>query len=365
VGVTQGFGQGFFGGGGQNRPGQTTNQTGRNANGQVVNTRDLSNQVTAIADPNTNSIIVVTSPENAAIIRSILDQLDRIPEQVLIETIIVEATLTSSDKLGVEWNYSGGGRNQSTAVNDFLNTGANATATQQEGFRYTLTGTNYSVFLNALKADTKFQVLSTPKIFTSNNVQAEINISQSLPYITSSIQNVNGTFTNNYQFTDVGIVLTVTPRITSNGMVAMEVEQTANDLQGYTEFNAPIINQRIANTQVSVKDGETIILGGIIRNSVNSDVRKVPVLGDIPLLGNLFRSTVKSKQKTELLVFLTPRIVRDPDEAHRLREDIQRKMSPETDKAFKEYQRTGNNEKKATPVGTGTTTPPVRQPGGN
>ncbi|RYG26085.1 hypothetical protein EON82_04670 [bacterium] len=364
VGVTQGFGQGFFGGQ-QNRPGQNQNQTGRNASGQVVNTRDLSNQVTAIADPNTNSIIVVTSPENAAIIRSILDQLDRIPEQVLIETIIVEASLTSSDKLGVEWNYSGGGTNNSNAGTDFLNQGTNATATQQEGFRYTLTGTNYSVFVNALKADTKFQVLSTPKIFTSNNVQAEINISQSLPYITSSIQNVNGTFTNNYQFTDVGIVLTVTPRITSNGMVAMDVEQTANDLQGYTEFNAPIINQRIANTQVSVKDGETIILGGIIRNSVNSDVRKVPVLGDIPLLGNLFRSTVKSKQKTELLVFLTPRIVRDADEAKKLREDVTGKMSPETQKSFKEYQRTGNNEKNVPPPGTGTTTPPVRQPGGN
>jgi general secretion pathway protein D len=364
VGVTQGFGQNFFG---QNRGSQTTtNPTGRNASGQVVNTRDLSNQVTAIADPNTNSIIVVTSPENAAIIRSILDQLDRIPEQVLIETVIVEASLTAADKLGVEWSYTGGGKNQSTITNNFGNVGADATAAQQEGFQYTLTGTNYSVFLNALKSDNKFQVLSTPKIFTSNNVQAEINISQSLPYITSSIQNVNGTFTNNYQFTDVGIVLTVTPRITSNGMVAMDVEQTANDLQGYTSFNAPIINQRIANTQVSVKDGETIILGGIIRNTINSDVRKIPVLGDIPLLGNLFKSTQKTKEKTELLVFLTPRIVRDPDEAHRLREDIERKMSPETQKSVTDYLQKGNNDKKtATPPGTGTTNTPVRKPGGN
>jgi general secretion pathway protein D len=362
VGVTQGFGQGFFGGG-QNRGATGSNSTattGRGANGQVVNTRDLSNQVTAIADPNTNSIIVVTSPENAAIIRSILDQLDKIPEQVLIETVIVEASLTANDKLGVEWNYSKTGTNTSNLGTGFDNTGAtNSDGTVNEGFKYTLTGTNYSVFLNALRSDTKFQVLSTPKIFTSNNVEAEINISQSIPYITSSRQDVNGNFTYSYSFQDVGVVLTVTPRITSNGMVTMQVNQTANDLQGYTTFNAPIINQRQANTTVSVKDGETIILGGIIRKTINTDVRKVPLLGDIPLLGNLFRSNSKTSQKTELLVFLTPRVVRDPDEARKLREENERKMSPETNKSLNDYIKTGNNDKLKPPVKT---PPPVKQP---
>ncbi len=360
VGVTQGFGQNFLNQGRGGTNGAQTRTVGTNSAGQVVNTRDLSNQVTAIADTNTNSLIVVTSPENAAIIKAILDQLDKIPEQVLIETIIVEATLTASDKLGVEWSYTGGGNNRSNVVTDYNNVGATASTTNDnQGFRYTLTGTNYSVFVNALKSDSKFQVLSTPKIFTSNGVEAEINISQSLPYITSSIQNVNGTFTNNYQFTDVGIVLTVTPRITSNGMVAMDVQQTANDLQGYTSFNAPIINQRIANTRVSVKDGETIILGGIIRNAVTTDVRRIPVLGDIPLLGQLFRSNVKTKERTELLVFLTPHVVRDSDEARRLREEEERKISPETNKAFNDYLRKGNNEKNKTPERT---VPPVTTP---
>lgn len=363
VGVTQNFGQGFFGGG-QNRGGQTQRTFGVGTNGQVVNTRDLSNQVTAIADQSTNSIIVVTSPENAAVIRSILDQLDKIPEQVLIETVIVEASLNSSDKLGVEWNYTGGGTNRSAIGQAFDNAGlTNADGTTNEGFRYTLSGTNYNVVVNALKADTKFQVLSTPKIFTSNNIEAQINISQRIPYITSSRQDINGNFTFNYSFEDVGVVLTVTPRITSNGMVSMEVDQTANDLQGYTSFNAPIINQRQANTVVSVKDGETVILGGIIRKTVNSDVRKVPILGDIPLLGNLFKSTSKSNAKTELLVFLTPRIVRDPDEARRIREEQERKMSPESNKSFNDYQKTGNNEK-SKPTVTPPAAPPVKKPGG-
>lgn len=363
VGVTQGFGQGFFGGQNRQNGQSTTNTTGRGANGQVVNTRDLSNQVTAIADPNTNSVIVVTSPENAAIIRSILDQLDKIPEQVLIETVIVEASLTANDKLGVEWNYTGGGTNRSNVGTGFDNTGAtNSDGTVNEGFKYTLTGTNYNVFLNALKSDTKFQVLSTPKIFTSNNVQAQINISQSIPYITSSRQDVNGNFTYSYSFQDVGVVLTVTPRITSNGMVTMEVDQTANDLQGYTTFNAPIINQRQANTTVSVKDGETIILGGIIRKTVNTDVRKVPLLGDIPVLGNLFKSTAKTNQKTELLVFLTPRVVRDPDEARKLREENERKMSPETNKSYNDYIKTGNNDKLKKNPPVVTPPPATKQP---
>ena len=176
-----------------------------------------------------------------------------------------------------------------------------------QGFSYSLTGGDLTSFFNMLQTDTKFKVLSTPRIFTSNNMEAQINISQQIPYIVSTIVNTNGTNSFNYAFQDVGIVLTVTPHITSNGYVTMDVLQTANDLQGFTSFNAPIVNQRQAETTMSAKDGETIILGGMIRNQVTSTVNKVPLLGDIPLLGNIFRSTNTDHQKTELLVFLTPR----------------------------------------------------------
>jgi general secretion pathway protein D len=305
---------------------------GRDDQGRLVNVRDLAGQVTTIADPNTNSLIVVSSPENAALVRQILEQLDRIPEQVMIETMIVEATLDSSSKLGVEWRW--------TQEQAFGQQGVTGQAGQGfglqnanpalQGFRYTLSGGNLDLFVNALKSDSRFQVLSTPRIFTSNNTQAQINISQSIPYVLSQREDQFGNITFNYAFQDVGIVLTVTPRITANGYVTMDVIQTANDLQGFTTFNAPIVNQRQANTTVSVRDGETIILGGIIRSSVSSTVRKIPLLGDIPLLGNLFRTTDKSQVKTELLVFLTPRIVRNEDEARRLREQQQQQLAPNT-----------------------------------
>ncbi|MDR3690961.1 MAG: secretin N-terminal domain-containing protein [Fimbriimonas sp.] len=331
VGVTQRFGQGF---GDQFGRRSTGESMGHDPQGKVIGVHDLTGQVTAIADPNTNSVIVVTAPDNVELVKKVLDELDILPEQVMIQTVVVEASLDRSKQFGLEWSFA-----QSKLLG---NSGANGTGNQKfglqnanpalQGFSYALTGSDLTAFFNMLQTDTKFQVLSTPRIFTTNNMEAQINISQSVPYVLSTIQNITGTNSFNYGFLDVGIVLTVTPHITSNGYVTMDVVQTANDLQGYTTFNAPIVNQREAETTVSAKDGETIILGGIISNQVTSTVNKLPLFGDIPVLGNLFRSTSHNSQKTELLVFLTPRVVRDPAEAKRLREETERDMSSETTK---------------------------------
>jgi len=248
----------------------------------------------------------------------------------MIQTIVVEATLDKASQFGLEWNYA-----QGTAGGGGQSFGLQTATPPLQGFSYSLTSGNLSAFFNMLQTDTKFQVLATPRIFTTNNMESQINISQSIPYVTSTIENSNGTFSYNYAFQDVGIVLTVTPHITSNGYVTMDVLQTANDLQGYTTFNAPIVNQRQAETTISAKDGETIILGGMIRNQITSTVNKVPVLGDLPLLGNLFRSTNNDHQKTELLVFLTPTVVRDPAEAKKLKEESEKEITPTTQKLMK------------------------------
>lgn len=343
--VAQGFG--FFqqGGGQQNRQNTNAPQTGRDAQGRIVPVQDLTGQVTVIPDQNTNSLIVVTTPENAEMIKRILGQLDRIPEQVMIETMIVEATLDSSNKLGVEWALA-----QDKAFGNTGTTGNASTAfgigSTAQGFKYTLAGGQLTALVNALQTDTKFQVLSTPKIFTSNNEQAEINISQRVPFVVSQRTDANGNITYNYDFEDVGIVLTVTPRITSNGYVTMDVSQTANDLQGFTSFNAPIVNQRQAETTVSVKDGETLILGGIIRSTVTATTNKVPLLGDIPLLGNLFKSTTKGNTKTELIVLLTPRVVRDPAEAERLRQEEEKRLSKQSQEELKKARGGGTEQTK-------------------
>lgn len=314
------------GGGGGNRSSQssTQNAVSYDSYGRVVTYQNLSGTVSAIADTNTNSVIIVTSPQNREILQKILDQLDRIPEQVMIETLIVEASLDATNKLGVEWNFKGG----SSAITSAF--GLAADTAQPQGMRYTLTAKEYSGFLSALKTDNRFEVLSTPRIFTSNNSEAEINISQSLPYVTNQRVDSNGNYSYSYSFMDVGIVLTVTPRITSNGYVTMDVTQTANDFVRYTDFNAPVVNQREAQTTVSVRDGETVVLGGIIKGSLSSTVNKIPILGDLPLLGAAFRSTSQIKSKTELLVFLSPKVVRDEADARALRERVEGQLQPKT-----------------------------------
>jgi general secretion pathway protein D len=368
IAVTQGFGgqrpggfAGGFGGGfgGQTQSSTTAGTQVRDANGQLININDLTGKVTVIADPNTNSLIVVTAPDGADIIRRVISQLDQIPQQVVIQTMIVEASLDATDKLGVEWKFANNAlfhqsNSQGVGATNFgLQTNPPA-----QGFSYTLTSNNLDAYINALKTDQKFRVLSTPRIFTSNNVTAQINISQSIPYITSSIENTTGTFTNNYQFLDVGIVLTVTPQITSNGYVTMDVTQTANDLQGFTTFNAPIVNQRQATTTVSVKDNETVILGGIIQHKVTSTVNKIPILGDIPILGNLFKSSTKEDTRTELLVFMTPRIIKNDSTAMKVTDDAINQLGPDTREMIKQATKGGmltspNGATKGTDHGAG------------
>lgn len=306
--------------------------------GHLVNIRDLTGKVNVIPDPNTNSLIVVTMPSNMKMIRGIVDKIDKIADQVMIEVVIVEANLDKTTKLGIEWNFQ-----QRQILNSAGTSGAGSqdfglqsSTTPLQGFKYTLGGALYNAFLNTLETDTRFKVLSTPRIFTSNNVKAEINVSQQVPYIKNQEANAVGNLISNYDFLDVGVVLDVTPRITSSGEVAMDVNQTANDLQSFTSYGAPIVNKRVATTTVSVQDGSTVILGGIIRTTYTNTENKVPLLGDIPLIGNLFKSSSKSTGKTELMVLLTPHIVRTASEAQRLRAEEEKKLSSSARKSIEE-----------------------------
>ncbi len=311
--------------------------TDQNENGEIVNVRDLAGKVTINADPNTNSLIIVTQPSNMKMIRDVIEKIDRVAEQVMIETIIVEANLDKTTKLGVEWSFLKNGifHNPNASNSGSSNFGLQGSVPALEGLTYTISSGTYRAFLNALATDSRFKVLDTPRIFTSNNVKAEINVSQRFPYITSQQTGIAGGLISNYQFQDVGVVLTVTPRITSSGQVTMDVVQSADDLQGFTSFNAPIINHRQATTTVSVADGQTIVLGGIIRNTITTSQSKIPLLGDIPLLGNLFKSSSKENNQTELMVFLTPHIVHDNDDAQRLRKSETDKLSKESQDSLK------------------------------
>lgn len=321
-----------------------TSDTGED--GKVTNIRDLSGKVTIAADPNTNSIIVTTLPSNVKFVEGVIKQLDKSPQQVMIETIIVEATLDKTTKLGTEWSFLKSKALDGRAfVDGTQNFGVKPATGTAQGSSFTITGATYNAFINLLQTDNRFKVLSTPRIVTSNNVKSQINVSQKVPYVVSTQTNNNGVQTFNYQFLDVGIILDVTPRVTMNNMVAMDVTQTANELEGFTTFQAPIVNNRSAQATVSVEDGQTIVLGGIIRNTQRVNETKVPIVGDLPLIGNLFKNSSNQVVQTELMVFLTPHIIRNGDDIKKLREASERELSKGTRKATQDAIKTQEGSK--------------------
>ncbi len=296
-------------------------RSSRGTGGTVTNVVDPTGNIQATPDVNTNSIIFNGDPATIEALDRILASLDRAPEQVLIEAVIVEANLDETNKLGFQFNWT-----QQNLKNGIAGSGAVDTAPtgiSPTGLKYSIVGNNFSAILQALKTDSRFNILSTPRIFTANNRQAQINISQQIPYISNTFINAAGSTSNSISYLDVGIILDVTPHITGNGLVTIEVSQDANDFQGFTSFNAPIVSRRSTDTTVVAQDGQTIIIGGLIRDSVTKSRNKVPILGDLPILGTLFRSKSHQKQKTELMVFLTPHVVRTIDQTSVLTQNQQ------------------------------------------
>jgi len=309
-------------------------QMGLDEDGNMVNIRNMTGNVNVTADPNTNSLIVVTDPSNMPLIRPIIKRLDQPADQVMIETIIVQATLDNTTKLGAEWNFLPkslfGGHATGSGSTNFGVQSSNPT-----GLSYTLSSAAYSAFVNALQTDSRFQVLSAPRVFASNNVKSTINVGTTLQ-VASGQSSVAGTTTVSYTPLNVGVELDVTPRVTASNTVSMDVNQTDNDLQGYSANGEPIVDNRTATTTITVADGKTVVLGGIISRQRTLNANKVPILGDIPLIGNLFKSTSNEIQQTELLVLLTPHIIRTAADADSIRADQTLELSKQSQKALEQ-----------------------------
>lgn len=291
---------------------------------------DLTGQVKVVADTTSNSVLVLSAERNFERLRKLLDELDQPMRQVLVRVLVAEVTATKGLDLGVELQ----GRNPSTdtassrafsSFNIFDSTlGLNG---------YLLETTDFRAAIRALATDTRFDVLSRPYILTTDNLQATVNVSQEVPVINGSRTDANNNLTTTFDRRDVGIILNVTPQINSEGRVVLDVSQELSALadQGIPiadDVQAPIINKRTMTTRVVVENGQTAVVGGLVHDQLTEKVQKVPLLGDIPLLGWLFRRTVRTKSQTELMIFLTPQVVAKPEEladlGRQLRSEMQR-----------------------------------------
>ena len=299
------------------RSGRTTltRQTAASAN-------DLIGQVYCVADEDTNSIIVRTATKHFDRVREILEELDRAIRQVLIKVLLAEVTHEDELDLGTEFSVLNLQYGTDLEVNGIIN----SSDTEAGGLITATMTANLAQTFNALQREGRMDVLSRPYILTSDNQEATITVGQEVPFIRNSRLTEEGQTINTIEYEDVGIILTVTPHINPQGLVIMDVEPEISSITDTTvpiseTVNATVYAKRSASTQVAIHNGQTIVIGGLMEDRIVDTVRKVPILGDIPLLGELFKSVNKDKTKTELLIFLTPHVAERPDQLTAMSED--------------------------------------------
>ena len=273
--------------------------------------RGIEGQADIQADPATNSLVIRTSPRNFQSIQSLLTDLDRMRPQVLIKVLIADVTLDHRTQFGVEgfWENQLTVRGGDSATQRLTTNFLQPTA----GFTYLLQGDEFQASLNIFAAEGKLKVLATPRIMVLDNQTASINVGKEVPRVTNSQINQLGNTVNTVQYENIGIILDVTPHINPDGLVTMLVAPEISDVASEAEsveitpgVVSPTFTVNRASTSVAVRNGTTIAIGGLIRDSLDDTVQKIPVLGDIPVIGYFFSSTVQRKVKRELMIFLTP-----------------------------------------------------------
>ena len=323
-----------------------------------------------IPDEVTNSIIVTTYPRTWTEIEQIIKKLDRMARQVLIEVLVVEVTLDDSTSLGVQWAIQQGRFHANFSANTPNAAGQSnlpgrpvqlPSLIGQGGLIpaginfFTFAANEFLLAINALATEDKVNVLSTPSVMTTENKKAVINVSKSVPVLTSQQLPIGGTTTSDptitnqanqaivgtqtVEYKDVGIVLTVTPRIGEQGTVALDVKQEVNDILSLQTGNltSPTFSKREAETSVVLLNNQTLVLGGLIQTKRESVRRGIPFLHNIPVLGYVFGNTTENITKTELLMLITPRVVGTALDATRITDQM-RRITPELKGSIKEKQ---------------------------
>jgi type II secretion system protein D len=273
--------------------------------------RRLEEEVTVIGDASSNKLVVSTSPRYMDAVMSIVKELDSAPPQVMIQVLLAEVTIDQSDQWGMDFTAGPFG-------GDAYRVGVSATnagiATSLGVPNLSVSSADFGLLVRALESQGKLEVLSNPQVLANNNEPARIQVGEDVPLIDGVERSSQGQTFANVRREKVGIILDVTPSISTDGFVRMEIAPVISQLTQRTVelaegVAAPIIAERSVETVVTVKDGQSVVIGGLIQTTEEQRRSKIPIIGDIPVLGVPFRSTQSSNVKTELLVILTPRVI--------------------------------------------------------
>ena len=357
---------GFGGFGGASRSSTSTGSSAGSTTRQYPNNTTIGDAYFSI-DPETHRVVYIADEATAAYIRQVLTNLDRPKPQVLIKVVFVEVQHNTGLDFGIEGSFNRNLGYSSTATSlvtnwqvlpSYTTVGSNSvlsgtsivpqsissltsrlpttflSGTNISGIAgltgagtglYQIMGQDYQVTLHAIATAGNAKILSRPSIIARNNQPATITVGQEVPLITGVTYDSLGNTHNAVTYTDVGVILKVTPFITEDGLVQMmlspqisQIDPTvsipiATSVTGAT-INAPVIDIRSADTVVVTPDGQTVVIGGLIQNAKSESESKVPFVGDIPLLGNLFKRKVTTDTKSELIIFLTPHIIQAPSQ---------------------------------------------------
>jgi general secretion pathway protein D len=290
-----------------------------------------------LADAATNSLVISAPDVTYNALRAVIDKLDARRAQVFVEALVVEITAEKAAEFGIQWqdlrgidrsgtNFIGGTNlgGRSTGSN-IIDASANL-GTLGQGLNIGLVSgtidipglgvvTNLGALARALESDANANILSTPNLLTMDNEEAKIVVGQNVPFITGQYAQTGSTTTpspfQTIERRDVGLTLRVRPQVSEGGSVKMQIYQEISSLRPTTTAADVITDKRSIDSTVLVDDGRIIVLGGLIQDSIQVSIDKVPVLGDIPLIGHLFRSEKRNRMKTNLMVFLRPHVLRD------------------------------------------------------
>ncbi len=296
-------------------------------------------EVKIISDAANNSVVIVATPQEYEVILPVIKQLDILPLQVLIDATVASVTLTDNLKYGIEWYL----RQGNTAIGNGLSgvklgdiTTAAAAAFATGGLSVVQNSGSIQAILTAQADKGNVNVISSPSLMVLNNQQAKINVGDQVPIqtATSQLPTTSGTTTglltsNSIQYKDTGVTLEVTPRVNANGMVILELHQIVSTVVPTTTgvTTSATINKQEIESSVAVQDGETIALGGLIKDNNSENKSGIPFLHDLPLIGPLFGNTTYTLTKNELVVLITPRVVKSKQDSRLVTDEFKRKLT--------------------------------------
>lgn len=323
----------------------SSNRFGMGQGNQQGNTPTITataiGDIRVVADEFNNTILVWSTGSQFRKIEASLKRLDVAPIQVLIEASIIEVALSDKLEYGVEWlfknSHLGGASRDYTGIGNFgglagKDAGANSGAlgsTAAPTFTYSIfNGSNIAARLSAIAGKGQVKMLSSPSVMVMDNHPAAITVGDQIPVKTADYSgNVNGYLTTNYQLKDTGVILNVTPSVNSGNMVSLQIDQSVIDAGNVDKVTQQTtFSNRQITTKLAVRSGESIVMGGLIKDKTTDSDSGVPLLKDIPILGKAFSSTTKNKERTELLLVMTPRVVRTDVDAREVSEELRDRL---------------------------------------